>query len=287
MKTVREIARELGTDKQKIYRYIVRNQIAEMPPAPGQEASKNRTKYYDDETVERIRAAFAGTPGQGVPGPEPPAAPAPVQETPAPQSAEEQSVAKPVQQSAEQEPAPSVGEQALELLRRQLQAKDREIELLGALLEQERQHTAQILSQLQRMEAAIRQDLADAGREGRGESGAQDPYAPRYDFDDGYEPVSATDVDLPDEPPAPQQQAPQQASAQAAPVPQGTGDGATILHFSQSEDAPPSVIHPDPVAAQDVDPDIWRAFPDDPASRQKQRSVRTEVFFNFEDEDKS
>lgn len=62
MKTVKQIADEIGVDKQKVYRYIVRHGIHEME-FDSESGARNKTKYYDDQTVSEIKDAF-GKSGQ-------------------------------------------------------------------------------------------------------------------------------------------------------------------------------------------------------------------------------
>ena len=52
MKTTREIAREIGIDKQKVYRYIKSNCIKEAH-------QKNGVMYYDDVAERAIKQAFS------------------------------------------------------------------------------------------------------------------------------------------------------------------------------------------------------------------------------------
>lgn len=52
MKTIREIAKEIGVDKQKVYRYIKSNRIKEAH-------QKNGVMYYDDAAETTIKQGFS------------------------------------------------------------------------------------------------------------------------------------------------------------------------------------------------------------------------------------
>lgn len=59
MKTVKQIADELGVDKQKVYRYIKNNQIKEVHHEALHEAlQKNGAKYYDEVAESIIKQGF-------------------------------------------------------------------------------------------------------------------------------------------------------------------------------------------------------------------------------------
>lgn len=59
MKTVKQIADELGVDKQKVYRYIKNNQIKEVHHEALHEAlQKNGAKYYDEVAESLIKQGF-------------------------------------------------------------------------------------------------------------------------------------------------------------------------------------------------------------------------------------
>lgn len=51
MKTIKQIADELGLPKQKVYRYIKKNHIKESH-------QKNGMMYYDDVNINNIKSAF-------------------------------------------------------------------------------------------------------------------------------------------------------------------------------------------------------------------------------------
>ncbi|EFM63996.1 hypothetical protein HMPREF0634_1037 [Peptostreptococcus stomatis DSM 17678] len=53
MKTIKEIANELGLDKQKVYRYIRKNNIKEI--ASPDVHQKSKVKYYDDVVISIIK----------------------------------------------------------------------------------------------------------------------------------------------------------------------------------------------------------------------------------------
>lgn len=55
MKTIKQIADELGVDKQKIYRYIRKNHINEVHHEAHQ---NNKVKYYDEVAEKLIKQAF-------------------------------------------------------------------------------------------------------------------------------------------------------------------------------------------------------------------------------------
>lgn len=59
MKTIKQIADEVGVDKQKVYRYIKKNQIKEVHQKYINEAlQKNGVKYYDETVEILIKQAF-------------------------------------------------------------------------------------------------------------------------------------------------------------------------------------------------------------------------------------
>lgn len=59
MKTIKQIADELGVDKQKVYRYIKKNQIREAHQKYINEAlQKNGVKYYDEAVETLIKQSF-------------------------------------------------------------------------------------------------------------------------------------------------------------------------------------------------------------------------------------
>ena len=61
MKTVKQIADELGVDKQKVYRYIKNNQIKECINEALHEAhQKNSVKYYDEAAEILIKQGIFG-----------------------------------------------------------------------------------------------------------------------------------------------------------------------------------------------------------------------------------
>lgn len=56
MKTIKEIADELGIEKQKVYRFIKKNQIQEVNQEYINEVlQKNNVKYYDDAAESIIK----------------------------------------------------------------------------------------------------------------------------------------------------------------------------------------------------------------------------------------
>lgn len=59
MKTIKQIADELGIEKQKVYRYIKKNHIKEAHQECISEAlQKNGTKYYDEVAESLIKQGF-------------------------------------------------------------------------------------------------------------------------------------------------------------------------------------------------------------------------------------
>jgi len=56
-KTIKQIANELGVDKQRVYRYIKRNNISEAH-------HQNGVMYYDDATEMAIKQNFSNIPHQ-------------------------------------------------------------------------------------------------------------------------------------------------------------------------------------------------------------------------------
>lgn len=60
MKTIKQIADELGLDKQKVYRYIKKNHIKEVYQECISEAlQKNGVKYYDEVAESLIKQGFS------------------------------------------------------------------------------------------------------------------------------------------------------------------------------------------------------------------------------------
>lgn len=60
MKTIKQIADELGVDKQKVYRYIKKNHIKEVYQECISEAlQKNGVKYYDEVAESLIKQGFS------------------------------------------------------------------------------------------------------------------------------------------------------------------------------------------------------------------------------------
>lgn len=60
MKTIKQIADELGVDKQKVYRYIKKNHIKEVYQECISEAlQKNSVKYYDEVAESLIKKGFS------------------------------------------------------------------------------------------------------------------------------------------------------------------------------------------------------------------------------------
>ena len=57
MKTIREIANELGVDKQKVYRFIKQNHINE---AHREAHQRSGVKYYDEAAETLIKQGFFG-----------------------------------------------------------------------------------------------------------------------------------------------------------------------------------------------------------------------------------
>lgn len=55
MKTIKQIADELGIDKQKVYRFVKKNHINEVHHEALQ---KNDVKYYDEVAESLIKSAF-------------------------------------------------------------------------------------------------------------------------------------------------------------------------------------------------------------------------------------
>ena len=56
MKTIREIANELGVDKQKVYRFIKQNHISE---AHHEALQRSGVKYYDEAAETLIKQGFS------------------------------------------------------------------------------------------------------------------------------------------------------------------------------------------------------------------------------------
>lgn len=65
MKTIREIANELGVDKQKVYRFIKQNHINEAHHEAHHEAlQRSGVKYYDEAAETLIKQGFSDEPHQ-------------------------------------------------------------------------------------------------------------------------------------------------------------------------------------------------------------------------------
>ena len=61
MKTIREIANELGVDKQKVYRFIKQNHINE---AHHEALQRSGVNYYDEAAETLIKQGFRTKPHQ-------------------------------------------------------------------------------------------------------------------------------------------------------------------------------------------------------------------------------
>jgi hypothetical protein len=61
MKTIKELADELGVDKQKVYRYIKKNHIKEVnQECISETCQRNNVKYYDEVAESLIKQGFCG-----------------------------------------------------------------------------------------------------------------------------------------------------------------------------------------------------------------------------------
>lgn len=113
MKTMKQIADELGIDKQKVYRYIKKEKINEAH-------QKNGVKHYDEAAEKRIKQAFR-----------------------------EKEV---VRGSGSSDAVIDVLLMQSEILKKQLDAKDKQIEELQKIINQEQQLRALVESKLQLLE---------------------------------------------------------------------------------------------------------------------------------------
>ena len=116
MKTTREIAREIGIDKQKVYRYIKSNCIKEAH-------QKNGVMYYDDVAERAIKQAS--------------------------------SEKKPYRESTSRDAAFDVLLKQSEMLQRELEIKNKQIEELNLRLAE----SQKLLDQQQQLTAIAEQKL--------------------------------------------------------------------------------------------------------------------------------
>lgn len=130
MKTVKQIADEIGVDKQKVYRYIVRHGIHEVD-FDSESGARNKTKYYDDQTVKEIMDAFhkSGAAASSDAEKQEDTSSGTRSEASEEEAQESDSQAE---QEAEEEPGEFVS-----FLMQQLEEKDRQIFNLQKLLDQE------------------------------------------------------------------------------------------------------------------------------------------------------
>lgn len=134
MKTVKQIADEIGVDKQKVYRYIVRHGIHEMD-FDSESGARNKTKYYDDRTVQEIMDAFhkSGASQESTSDPETGKQDAASEtESSNTHTQESESAQSQAEEEAEGEPSDFVS-----FLMQQVEEKDRQIFNLQKLLDQE------------------------------------------------------------------------------------------------------------------------------------------------------
>lgn len=108
-KTIKQLADELGIDKQRVYRYIKKNHINEVH-------QKHGVMYYDETAETLIKQAFS-----------------------------ENKVHHEAHQNYINE---TVNESVIELLRNELQAKNEQIEKLQSDIEREREHSREMASKL-------------------------------------------------------------------------------------------------------------------------------------------
>lgn len=116
-KTIKQIADELGVSKQQVYRFIKKHNITEA-------YQENGTMYYDDASEYLIREGFPKT-----------------------------SESKEAHQTRIESTSDAYLETLIETLQKQLETKDKEIERLGKLLDQEQQLHLQTQNQLKQLEA--------------------------------------------------------------------------------------------------------------------------------------
>lgn len=119
MKTTKQIADELGIDKQRVYRYIKKNHISEA-------LRKNGVMYYDDVAETNIKQAFDG-----------------------------KSVSNEVHQKHINEAVIDTLLKQSEMLQKELEMKNKQIEKLNEMLAE----SYKILNQEQQLHAMAKQEL--------------------------------------------------------------------------------------------------------------------------------
>ena len=119
MKTTKQIADELGIDKQRVYRYIKKNHISEA-------LRKNGVMYYDDVAETNIKQAF-----------------------------DDKSVSNEVLQKHIDEAVIDTLLKQSEMLQKELEIKNKQIEKLNEMLAE----SYKILNQEQQLHAMAKQEL--------------------------------------------------------------------------------------------------------------------------------
>lgn len=119
MKTTKQIADELGIDKQRVYRYIKKNHISEA-------LQKNGVMYYDDVAETNIKQAF-----------------------------DDKSVSNEVHQKHINEAVIDTLLKQSEMLQKELEMKNKQIEKLNEMLAE----SYKILNQEQQLHAMAKQEL--------------------------------------------------------------------------------------------------------------------------------
>lgn len=225
MKTVKQIADEIGVDKQKVYRYIVRHGIHEVD-FDSESGARNKTKYYDDRTVQEIMDAFhkSGASSETV-----------KQEEAETESADKQSESDQSQAEEEAEGEPS---DFVSFLMQQVEEKDRQIFNLQKLLDQEQRLHLQTQAALDKATRQI-EAIEEKDR-------AEDVKAPEDAPSDAIHEVDPYDMEMKPVTPAPASeeepatvQTVSEVMAQAAARrEEGEAETEPIFHDTESEDEP-------------------------------------------------
>lgn len=227
MKTVKQIADEIGVDKQKVYRYIVRHGIHEVD-FDSESGARNKTKYYDDQTVKEIMDAFHKSGASQDSEKQEEAADSSDKHAQESESAESQA-----DQEAEDEPSDFVS-----FLMQQVEEKDRQIFNLQKLLDQEQRLHLQTQAALDKATRQI-EAIEEKDR-------TEDVKAPEDAPSDAIHEVDPYDMEMKPVTPAPASeeepatvQTVSEVMAQAAARrEEGEAETEPIFHDTEPEDEP-------------------------------------------------
>lgn len=134
MKTIREIASELGVSKQRVYRFVKSNNVSEVPQEVHQTTS---TKYYDDVAIDLIKRGFSN-------------------ETKSDESTHE------THQTASND---TVNDAVVDALLKQLEKQSEQIDSLHKLLDQQQQLQLNTQKQLDQLQLELKSDIKDENEE--------------------------------------------------------------------------------------------------------------------------